>query len=204
MTVFLALATILADLAFKPGMVWPIVAGRHAPRSTRRVPREGRFHEEPVVLVDVDQVDVRGDIEFAGAELAHAHDPEVDDLAGLKRQVLVTGSAWGLYRKFGFEVLDEVEATEATARLLREGYSREDLAKLWGGNALRVLGEAVNRLLSPDRALLVITHFPRLLETIRPDVVHVLSKGRIVKTGGKELALELEAQGYAQFQDDAA
>ena len=56
----------------------------------------------------------------------------------------------------------------------------------------------------PDRAMIVITHYQRLLDHIVPDVVHVLSKGRIVKTGGKELALELEAQGYAQFQDDAA
>jgi Fe-S cluster assembly ATP-binding protein len=52
--------------------------------------------------------------------------------------------------------------------------------------------------------MIVITHYQRLLDHIVPDVVHVLSKGRIVKTGGKELALELEAQGYAQFQDDAA
>jgi Fe-S cluster assembly ATP-binding protein len=50
----------------------------------------------------------------------------------------------------------------------------------------------------------VITHYQRLLNYIVPDVVHVLSKGRIVKTGGKELALELEATGYAQYRDEAA
>jgi Fe-S cluster assembly ATP-binding protein len=71
-------------------------------------------------------------------------------------------------------------------------------------DALKIVSDGVNRLRSPDRSMIVITHYQRLLEHIVPDVVHVLSKGRIVKSGGKELALELEASGYAQFQDDAA
>ena len=50
----------------------------------------------------------------------------------------------------------------------------------------------------------MITHYQRVLDYIVPDVVHVLAKGRVVKTGGKELALELEAKGYAEFQDEAA
>ena len=71
-------------------------------------------------------------------------------------------------------------------------------------DALKIVADGVNRLRSPDRATIVITHYQRLLNYIVPDVVHVLSKGRIVKTGGKELALELEARGYAQFQSEAA
>ena len=71
-------------------------------------------------------------------------------------------------------------------------------------DALKVVAEGVNRLRSPDRTMVVITHYQRLLDHIVPDVVHVLSKGRIVRTGGKELAHELEARGYAQFQDEAA
>jgi Fe-S cluster assembly ATP-binding protein len=71
-------------------------------------------------------------------------------------------------------------------------------------DALKIVADGVNRLRSPERATVVITHYQRLLNYIVPDVVHVLSKGRIVKTGGKELALELEAHGYAQFQDEAA
>jgi Fe-S cluster assembly ATP-binding protein len=71
-------------------------------------------------------------------------------------------------------------------------------------DAMKVVAEGVNRLRSPDRAMIVITHYQRLLNYIVPDVVHVLSKGRIVKTGGKELALELEAKGYSDFQDEAA
>jgi Fe-S cluster assembly ATP-binding protein len=71
-------------------------------------------------------------------------------------------------------------------------------------DALKIVSDGVNRLRSPDRAFVVITHYQRLLNHIVPDVVHVLSRGRIVKTGGKELALELEATGYAQYQDEAA
>jgi Fe-S cluster assembly ATP-binding protein len=71
-------------------------------------------------------------------------------------------------------------------------------------DALKIVSEGVNRLRSPDRAMIVITHYQRLLDHIVPDVVHVLSAGRIVKTGGKELALELEASGYAQFQGETA
>jgi Fe-S cluster assembly ATP-binding protein len=71
-------------------------------------------------------------------------------------------------------------------------------------DALKIVSEGVNRLRSPDRAMIVITHYQRLLNHIVPDVVHVLSRGRIVKTGGKELALELEAKGYAGYQDEAA
>jgi Fe-S cluster assembly ATP-binding protein len=71
-------------------------------------------------------------------------------------------------------------------------------------DALKIVSEGVNRLRSPDRSFIVITHYQRLLNYIVPDVVHVLSKGRIVKTGGKELALELEARGYAEYQEEAA
>jgi Fe-S cluster assembly ATP-binding protein len=71
-------------------------------------------------------------------------------------------------------------------------------------DALKVVADGVNRLRGPERGFVVITHYQRLLDYIVPDVVHVLSKGRIVKTGGKELALELESTGYAQYQDEAA
>jgi Fe-S cluster assembly ATP-binding protein len=71
-------------------------------------------------------------------------------------------------------------------------------------DALKIVADGVNRLRSPERAMIVITHYQRLLEHIVPDVVHVLSRGRIVRTGGKELALELEARGYADYQEEAA
>ncbi len=71
-------------------------------------------------------------------------------------------------------------------------------------DALRIVADGVNKLRSPDRAMVVITHYQRLLNHIVPDVVHVLSKGRIVRSGDKTLALELEKNGYADFVDAAA
>jgi len=71
-------------------------------------------------------------------------------------------------------------------------------------DALRIVADGVNALRAPDRAMIVITHYQRLLDYIVPDKVHVLSQGRIVKSGGKELALELEAKGYAEFAKEAA
>jgi Fe-S cluster assembly ATP-binding protein len=71
-------------------------------------------------------------------------------------------------------------------------------------DALKTVSEGVNRLRSPERSMIVITHYQRLLDYIVPDVVHVMAKGRVVKSGGKELALELEAKGYAQYSDEAA
>jgi len=68
-------------------------------------------------------------------------------------------------------------------------------------DALKTVAHAVNQLRSPDRAFLIVTHYQRLLNYIKPDVVHVLADGRIVKTGGPELALELEAKGYDWLRD---
>ena len=69
---------------------------------------------------------------------------------------------------------------------------------------LKTVADGVNALRSKDRAMVVITHYQRLLQFIVPDKVHVLSNGRLVKSGGKELALELEAKGYDWLKDSAA
>jgi Fe-S cluster assembly ATP-binding protein len=71
-------------------------------------------------------------------------------------------------------------------------------------DALRIVAEGVNALRDPARAFLVITHYQRLLEHIRPDTVHVMARGKIVKSGGPELALELERNGYRDYAADAA
>jgi Fe-S cluster assembly ATP-binding protein len=71
-------------------------------------------------------------------------------------------------------------------------------------DALKVVAHGVNALRSPDRAIVVVTHYQRLLNYIVPDFVHVLSDGRIVKSGGKELALELEEKGYGWIEADGA
>ncbi len=71
-------------------------------------------------------------------------------------------------------------------------------------DALKVVADGVNALRSPERSMIVITHYQRLLDYIVPDVVHVMAKGKVVKTGGKELALELEAKGYAEYVGEEA
>ncbi|HML93555.1 Fe-S cluster assembly ATPase SufC [Methyloceanibacter sp.] len=70
-------------------------------------------------------------------------------------------------------------------------------------DALRIVADGVNALRSPERCMLVITHYQRLLNHIVPDRVHVLSKGRVARSGGPELALELEKSGYADYGDEA-
>jgi len=71
-------------------------------------------------------------------------------------------------------------------------------------DALRVVSDGVNALRSPERSFVVITHYQRLLNYIVPDFVHVMSKGRIARSGGKELALELEEHGYSDYASEAA
>ncbi|TNB46865.1 Fe-S cluster assembly ATPase SufC [Martelella lutilitoris] len=71
-------------------------------------------------------------------------------------------------------------------------------------DALKIVADGVNALRAPDRSVMVITHYQRLLDYIVPDTVHVLYKGQIIKSGGKELAHELEANGYADIIGEAA
>jgi Fe-S cluster assembly ATP-binding protein len=71
-------------------------------------------------------------------------------------------------------------------------------------DALRIVAQGVNAMRSPERSFVVITHYQRLLDYIVPDVVHVLYKGQIVKTGTKELALELEEKGYDWIKETVA
>ena len=71
-------------------------------------------------------------------------------------------------------------------------------------DALRIVGDGVTALRSPHRSMLVITHYQRLLDHIIPDEVHILADGKIVRSGGKELAVELEQKGYSRYTADAA
>jgi len=92
-----------------------------------------------------------------------------------------------------FEIL-QMALLEPSLCILDETDSGLDI------DALQVVAEGVNRLRSPERSMIVITHYQRLLNHIIPDKVHVLSHGRIVRSGGKELALELEENGYAEYE----
>ncbi|MGE5246112.1 MAG: Fe-S cluster assembly ATPase SufC [Betaproteobacteria bacterium] len=84
----------------------------------------------------------------------------------------------------------QMAVLEPTLAILDETDSGLDI------DALKIVAHGVNTMRSPDRAMLVVTHYQRLLDYIVPDVVHVLTEGRIVRSGGKELALELEEKGY--------
>jgi Fe-S cluster assembly ATP-binding protein len=71
-------------------------------------------------------------------------------------------------------------------------------------DALKAVAAGINAMRSPERAMILVTHYQRLLEYVAPDFVHVMAEGRIVRSGGKELALELERQGYAWLEEEAA
>ena len=87
---------------------------------------------------------------------------------------------------------------EPTLAILDETDSGLDI------DALKIVAQGVNTLRAPDRSILLVTHYQRLLDHIRPNRVHVLAKGRIIKSGGPELALELEQRGYDWLLADAA
>ncbi len=139
----------------------------------------------------------RGETEFTTPEFLK----RVREVAGrlgvsdemLKRPVNV-GFSGG--EKKRMEIL-QMAMLEPTLCVLDETDSGLDI------DAVRVVSEGVNALRSKDRAMLVITHYQRLLDYIVPDKVHVMADGAIAKSGGKELALELEKTGYAEFKPKA-
>ncbi len=116
------------------------------------------------------------------------------DIEMLKRPVNVGFSGGEKKRS---EIL-QMAMLEPTLCVLDETDSGLDI------DALRIVSEGVNALRSPERAMLVITHYQRLLNHIVPDKVHVLAHGKIQRSGGKELALELEESGYAEYGEKAA
>lgn len=116
------------------------------------------------------------------------------DMEMLKRPVNVGFSGGEKKRS---EIL-QMEVLEPSLCVMDETDSGLDI------DALRIVAEGVNAMRSKDRAMLVITHYQRLLNHIVPDRVHVLADGRIRKSGGANIALELEKSGYAEFQEEAA
>jgi Fe-S cluster assembly ATP-binding protein len=112
----------------------------------------------------------------------------------MMRRSVNTGFSGG--EKKRAEVL-QMAALEPKLAILDETDSGLDI------DALKTVSDGVNRLRSPDRSMLVITHYQRLLDYIVPDKVHVLVRGQIVKSGDKDLALQLEKEGYAEFAGEA-
>ncbi|MGE4370149.1 MAG: Fe-S cluster assembly ATPase SufC [Burkholderiaceae bacterium] len=141
----------------------------------------------------------------------HRGEPELDAMDFLKR-VKAEMKAVGMREEFLYRSVNEgfsggekkrnevlqMSLLEPRLAILDETDSGLDI------DALKVVADGVNRLRSPDRALIVITHYQRLLDYIVPDYVHVLAGGKIVRSGGRELALELEERGYGWIDDIAA
>ena len=168
-------------LAFQYPMEIPGVAGLTFLRTALNALKKKRGQEELTTP------------EFLKLVKAKAADLDFD-IDMLKRPVNVGFSGGEKKRS---EIL-QMALLEPTLCVLDETDSGLDI------DALRIVSDGVNKLRGPDRAMLVITHYQRLLNHIVPDRVHVLAHGRIQKSGGKELALELEKSGYAEFQSAAA
>ncbi len=135
----------------------------------------------------------RGEAELSTPEFMKTVRSAADKLGVVQemlRRALNVGFSGG--EKKRLEVL-QMALLEPKFAILDETDSGLDI------DALRIVAEGVNALRRPDRSFLVITHYQRLLDYIVPDSVHVLSKGRIVTSGGKELALELEKNGYRDY-----
>ena len=133
---------------------------------------------------------LRGEPEISGADFMKKVKAESAvlglDMEMLKRGVNVGFSGGEKKRNEAFQL----GILEPKFALLDETDSGLDI------DALRIVSEGINRFRRPDRAVLLITHYQRLLDHVKPDVVHVLAGGRIVESGGPELALRLESQGY--------
>lgn len=168
-------------LAFQYPMEIPGVAGLTFLRTAVNAVRKKRGQEE---------LTTPGFMKFVKEQAAKLN----IDVEMLKRPVNVGFSGGEKKRS---EIL-QMAMLEPTLCVLDETDSGLDI------DALKVVSDGVNALRSPDRATLVITHYQRLLNHIVPDKVHVLADGKIQKTGGKELALELEKSGYAEFTGKAA
>ena len=168
-------------LAFQYPVEIPGVSNAYFLRSAYNEIRKARGEDE------VDPIDF---LEIMDRKLELVH---MDD-AMLQRSVN-TGFSGG--EKKRNEIL-QMAVLEPRLAILDETDSGLDI------DALRIVADGVNKLKRPDNATIVVTHYQRLLNYIVPDFVHVLAGGRIIKSGGKELALELEARGYDWLLEGAA
>ncbi len=140
----------------------------------------------------------RGESEMGPADFLKMQKKKITEL-GMDAEMLKRGVNVGFSggEKKRNEVL-QLSMLQPKLAILDETDSGLDI------DALKVVSDGVNTLRAADRSFLIITHYQRLLNYIKPDVVHVLAKGKIQRTGGPELALELEEKGYADFIDEAA
>lgn len=137
----------------------------------------------------------RGEPELTSVEFMRLVRSKLKELnmdEGLLKRYVNTGFSGGEMKRN--EIL-QMSLLEPSLAILDETDSGLDI------DALKIVATGVNKLRSPERSMLVITHYQRLLDYIEPDVVHVLSGGKIIRTGDKSLAMELEEKGYGWIQD---
>ncbi len=168
-------------LAFQYPVEIPGVSNMYFLRTALNSLRRSRGEE------DMDAVDF---LEFAKARRAIVDMPEE-----LAKRAVNEGFSGGEKKR---NEIFQMAMLNPSLAILDETDSGLDI------DALRIVASGVNKLRSPDRAFLIVTHYQRLLEYVVPDSVHVLIDGRIVRSGGKELALELEANGYAGVEKEPA
>jgi len=174
------------DLVVNPGEVHAIMGPNGSGKSTLASILAGR--EEYTVN--------EGTIEFNGKDLLEmAPEERAGEGVFLAFQYPVEIPAGGEKKR---NEIFQMAMLEPKLAILDETDSGLDI------DALRVVAQGVNALRSPDKATILITHYQRLLNYIVPDFVHVLYKGKIVKTGGKELALELEEKGYDWIKEEVS
>jgi Fe-S cluster assembly ATP-binding protein len=139
------------------------------------------------------KADSRGDEKMTVRDFSKLFDEKVEAV-GINPQLVKRSMNEGFSggEKKRNEML-QLEVLQPSMAILDETDSGLDV------DALRIVAEGVNSMRSPDRSFVIVTHYQRLLNYIKPDVVHILVKGRIVKTGGPELALEVEKDGYREY-----
>jgi len=146
-----------------------------------------------------------GTVAFEGRDLFELT-PEARARAGLflgfQYPVEIPGVSNSAFLRLAYNTVQAVRGKDELDPLEFDDYLREKM-KLLDIDALRVVANGVNRLATADNAVVLVTHYQRMLNYIVPDYVHVMDGGRIVKTGGKALAEELEARGYDWVKEAA-